>query len=188
MTDSERSELFKMLVLDNMKTDPFGGSSLPIKCLQAYHDAVGGGEGELSYATFQMPNYEECSYSYRVGSDTFDWLEAFSIDSISYYDVRTGACAPLIPNDVLFNSVAESLFSGEACLSGCLAIDNLGRVYLSGMAEDNIYADYCLRLREGSPGISYGALDNSVLSRIWIEDGVFHLARVLLFLFSPSPT
>lgn len=186
MDDKSKMELYQRMVTEKIKRYENGTIELPVKALQEYHDAVGLGPEELCYIGLDLPFAEDGLYNYILGNDN-DEDALVLIMNVYYYDSETGESEPLGHNRVLEGSIYRRFYNGEAMFDGEIKVDNLGRIWLRAMTEDNIGADFCVQFSEGSLGYQIYYADLSTCVRIWFDGEKVVYSPVMIFFYDGLP-
>ena len=185
MDDKSRMELYQRMVMDKIRQYENGVIEFPVKALQEYHDAIGLGPEELCYFGLNLPFAEDGLYNYILGNDN-DEDALVLIMNVYYYDSDTGESEPLGHNKVLEGSIYRRFYDGRAIFDGEIRVDNLGRIWLRSMSEDNIGAEFCVQFSEGSFGYQICYEDLSICARIWFDgEKVVYAPVVVLFYDGP---
>lgn len=186
MDNKSKMELYQRMVDSKVKKYSNGIIELPIKALQEYHDAVGLGPNELCYFTLYLPNYEDGRYDYYLGNDCDEDALVLIMDAC-YYDVETRESESLSQNKVLESSIYRRFYDGSAIFCGELRIDQLGRVWLEAMTEDNIGAEFCVQFSPGSMGYQMCSEDFSICVRFWFDGEKFIYSPVTVYYYGGLP-
>lgn len=172
MDDQEKIALYQKLVQSRIVESPTGLIELPIAALQEYHDKVGLGPEQLCYFGLRLPGAEDGIYDYVLGLDCDDEALVQIMDAY-YYDMETGESASLSHSAVLEASIYRRYYNGDAMVCGDLLIDQLGRLWMCVMTEDNIGAQMCIQFSEKSFGYEICREDLTFISRLWFDGKTF---------------
>lgn len=187
MDDASKIALYQQMVAEKIVQHESGMIELPIKALQEYHDAIGLGPEQLCYFGLNLPRAEDGIYNYALGDDLDEDAAVLIMDAF-YYDTETGESASLQPHKLLEASIYRRYYNGDAMFCGEMRVDNLGRLWLHAMTEDNIGAQFCVQFSPGSMGYSICSDDLTYVSRMWFDGEKFIFTPTFVFIYHGPPS
>lgn len=172
LSQAEMMALYEKMVRRKIKTSPSGIIELPVSSLYEYHNKVGFPADKISCFDLRLPGTQDGMYDYMIGPES-DPDAAVQIMDVFYYDTDSAEAELLAPNKVLEESIYRRFYDGEIDFNGFLRVDQMGRLWIDAMSEDNIGVTFMIGLQPEGIGYEFCTEDN-FHCQVWFDDTTFY--------------